>query len=397
MRRAWITAAAMAAVAAAARAADEVPPSGPCGAPAPACEAPSTGCKAPAGEDAAAAARAAWSERSAKAVTAADRHAVGIFCREKGLLEEARAEFREAVRLDPAHDASREALGERRVGDAWLPSDEAMKARGLVLHAGRWMLPEERDLLAAPSDARARFQAEERRARGLLEAAASGGERELRMAKEAIRGVDRRAAVAPLAYALRAKQAPVRLLAAGELGRAGDRRALKALVYRSLRDPDEAVRAACTDAAMAIGDADLLAPYARALRTGTSPAIRAAAADGIGRLGDARGVGILVSKLDIRGGGPRAHIYLANQLSFVQDFDVEVAQTAFIADPIVGVLQEGIVLDAQVVSAGGEVTMVERTAIGGALKRLTGQDHGDDADAWRRWMASRKAEETAAK
>jgi type II secretory pathway component GspD/PulD (secretin) len=41
----------------------------------------------------------------------------------------------------------------------------------------------------------------------------------------------------------------------------------------------------------------------------------------------------------------RANITLIDQVSFIQDFDVEVAQTAFIADPIVGVIQDGVVLD----------------------------------------------------
>jgi general secretion pathway protein D len=41
----------------------------------------------------------------------------------------------------------------------------------------------------------------------------------------------------------------------------------------------------------------------------------------------------------------RANITLVNQLSFIQDFDVEVAQTAFIADPIVGIIQDGLTLD----------------------------------------------------
>ncbi len=43
----------------------------------------------------------------------------------------------------------------------------------------------------------------------------------------------------------------------------------------------------------------------------------------------------------------RANITLINQLTFVQDFDVEVAQTAFIADPIIGIIQDGVVLDVQ--------------------------------------------------
>lgn len=41
----------------------------------------------------------------------------------------------------------------------------------------------------------------------------------------------------------------------------------------------------------------------------------------------------------------RANITLVNQVSFIQDFDVEVAQTAFIADPIVSIIQDGLTLD----------------------------------------------------
>lgn len=41
----------------------------------------------------------------------------------------------------------------------------------------------------------------------------------------------------------------------------------------------------------------------------------------------------------------RANITLVNQLSFIQDFDVEVAQTAFIADPLVSIIQDGMTLD----------------------------------------------------
>jgi hypothetical protein len=386
MRRAWFLAAALGVAASGARAGEGECPPDVCGSPPPSCKAPA--------EDAAAA-RDSWRARSEKASTAPERYALGLFCREKGLLDEARAEFREAVRLDPRHAAAREALGERRVGDAWVPSDEAMKARGLVLHDGRWMLPEERDVLAAPSDERARLKAEERRARSLLEAAASGGERELRMAREALRGVDGRAAVAPLAFALRAKSVEVRLLAAEQLGRVGSKRALPALVYRSLRDADAGVRAACVAAAKSIGDANLAAPYVRAMFASPAAAVRAAAADALGGLGDAANVGYLVGRLEIHGGGPRAHIYIANQLTFVQDFDVEVAQTAFIADPMVGVLQEGAVLDAQVVGMGGEITLVERVAVGGALRRLTGQDLGTEAPAWRKWLASKKGSETA--
>lgn len=41
----------------------------------------------------------------------------------------------------------------------------------------------------------------------------------------------------------------------------------------------------------------------------------------------------------------RAHISIVQQLSFVRDFDVEVAQSAYIADPVIGTIQSGLVLD----------------------------------------------------
>jgi len=41
----------------------------------------------------------------------------------------------------------------------------------------------------------------------------------------------------------------------------------------------------------------------------------------------------------------RANITLVNQIAYVRDYDVEVAQAAAIADPIMGVIQDGLVLD----------------------------------------------------
>jgi tetratricopeptide (TPR) repeat protein len=41
----------------------------------------------------------------------------------------------------------------------------------------------------------------------------------------------------------------------------------------------------------------------------------------------------------------RANLTVVNQLSYIQDYDVEVAQTSFIADPIVGIVQDGLTLD----------------------------------------------------
>ena len=341
--------------------------------------------------------RDAWAERSAAAKTATDRYALGVWCRDKGLLPEATAEFREAVRLDPEHAASREALGERRVDGRWTTPEEAMARKGLVRHEGRWVLPEEKALMEMTAPERDRLRREEDRARSLLRTMASGDARAAGLAREALASVDDRSKTAPLAYALRSREKAVRLLAAAELGRIQDRRTLRALVHRAVRDSDPGVRAACVDAAKSFGDAELLAPFVRSMLNAAEPAHRAAAAEAIGRAGDIRGVYYLVYELEAHGGGPRSHIYVANQLTFVQDFDVEVAQTAFIADPQVGLLQDGAVLDAQVVGSEVHQTRVERHVVAGALHRLTGADLGDDAAAWRKWIRDNQDKLVAAR
>ena len=41
----------------------------------------------------------------------------------------------------------------------------------------------------------------------------------------------------------------------------------------------------------------------------------------------------------------RSSIHVINQISYIEDYEVEVAQTAFIADPVVGIIQDGVVFD----------------------------------------------------
>jgi type II secretory pathway component GspD/PulD (secretin) len=56
----------------------------------------------------------------------------------------------------------------------------------------------------------------------------------------------------------------------------------------------------------------------------------------------------------------RSNITVMNQVAYVQDFDVEIAQAASIADPVIGVVQDGVILDVRpVVSADRRFIMME--------------------------------------
>ncbi len=66
----------------------------------------------------------------------------------------------------------------------------------------------------------------------------------------------------------------------------------------------------------------------------------------------------------------RAHLAVLNQVAYVKDFDVEIAQAASIADPIVDVIQDGVVLDVRpVVSADRRFIMMEMRPTVAQLKR----------------------------
>ena len=319
------------------------------------------------------------------------RYQLGLWAQKKGLETEARAEFEAALKLDPKLDSAHTALGHQKAGSTWYTHAEAMKAKGLVLRKGTWLLAEEARILDMPATEKAKRKEAHSKVNQLLRQIAGGNPRARTFATKALAGVDDQYKLEPFAYALRSKAANVRQLAAKELGRLKNRRALRPLIHRAMMDPIEDVRHAAIDAAKMVGDANLIAPFVRAMH-GKNASVRTNAAQAIGRIGDVRGVQYLVYKYEARGGGaPRVHFMDAAQLSFIQDFDVEVAQTAFIADPSVGVIQEGRVLDVLVVATSEQSILVEREAIHGALSKLTGAtDVENKPGAWATWYRANK-------
>lgn len=182
-----------------------------------------------------------------------------------------------------------------------------------------------------------------------------------------------------------------RRAAAHLLGEQLSDRALGKLVRASLIDSDDQVRGAAREAALRSRHPELAVPYLKALETDDSR-FRERAYPALAELRDPRAVDGLIAMLEPRaapgsGAGsspPHANVYFGEQRAFVRDFDVEIAQGAVIAKPVIGVLQSGVVLDVAV--AGVFVIRAEeRRAALGALKKLTGQSFGADAATWHAW------------
>jgi hypothetical protein len=289
----------------------------------------------------------------------------------RGLADLARRAYERVVDADPDHPAARRALGHEKVGDEWVPAAEARRKAGLVLYGGEWLLPAEVRVRAREKrvlDARAS------KAEGLLDAmravaTSRGALREAAMRRVEPAAHERRVDAATTLLVDR--DPSVRRWATGELASLGDQSALRPLVAVAVRDRVPEVREAAVRAAATFGVDEIAVPLVRALGS-EHPGIVANAATALSVLGDRRTVGYLVQRAEGHGWSPSAYIAVTEQTSYIQDFDVEVAQTSFIADPQVGTIQEGAIGAVTVLDAMIQQTTVTRVlldAIGGFANR----------------------------
>lgn len=198
---------------------------------------------------------------------------------------------------------------------------------------------------------------------------------------------ERRLTIAELRRGLRGHAAGLRRAAAQVAARQGDRDLLMPLVQASLDDPLPWVRSAGGAAAVELDHDEALGRWTLALWRDRSTSVRVRAAEHLGAHGDAGTVDALIYALAAGGGRePGAFVFFGRQISVVADVDVEVAQAAAIADPVVSVVSEGVALEVRVLS-----TTVTRTVMA-SLRRLVGADHGPAEEDWLRWYAeSRRA------
>lgn len=190
----------------------------------------------------------------------------------------------------------------------------------------------------------------------------------------------------PLTRALRVEPAALRIRAAAELARIGDTRALRPLLARILREPSPRARKALARAAGSLRVPAAVPTLARALDS-RDEVVRRRAAEALGLLGDQEAMPYLIATWDRRSGDfPRVCISQVKQVSYIQDFDVEVASTAFIADPIVGVAQPGQALAIKILATEQRGSWaVAASVLQRSLSTLAGGRKASSAKGWRRW------------
>jgi len=203
------------------------------------------------------------------------------------------------------------------------------------------------------------------------------------------------------AQARRNGNARRRLAALAALQRRGEAGSERFVLRTCVLDASDEVRAGAAAIAAPTFDADDLAYVATGLDH-SYPKVRIRTAELLGAIGGPAALPILAAAGPRAGVGlaapaasdtPRAHMMVVQQQAYVRDFDVEVAQAAAVADPQIGVVQSGVVLDVAVHGVFEVRTIVR--AYREAVRKLAGRDPGDDPATWRAFVAA-QAERAAA-
>ncbi|MGE0143841.1 MAG: hypothetical protein AB7I19_08005 [Planctomycetota bacterium] len=165
----------------------------------------------------------------------------------------------------------------------------------------------------------------------------------------------------------------------------------------SLIDASPNLRALAMDLARAHSVAEPTIRYLAAQLTHDHLEVRLRSAEALGRLGNQAAILPLVLAAPTAASAPaagsspgatRGHIAITEQRAYIRDFDPEIASAAFIADPKIGVLQSGVVLDVTVAAVITErvITTFRRT-----LTKLGGSDPGTDMSRWEAWARQARA------
>ncbi len=171
---------------------------------------------------------------------------------------------------------------------------------------------------------------------------------------------------------------------------------VRPLTDRAILDTNGYVRAEASRGLRDAADVAVLAPAINALGSKYA-SVRGNAAEAMGNMGYAAAVeplihhlGAAAQSLGGTSGGARANIFLGFNTAYVQDYDVEIAQAASIADPIIAVQESGVAFDVRTAIQMTKVIEMRKTVR--ALQQLTRAEVGDSPEAWADWWERNRAE-----
>ena len=217
------------------------------------------------------------------------------WCREHHLSVARKTHLQRVIELDPENAEGRRALGYGRIEGRWVTQDQIMTERGYKQYKGKWMLPQEIELLER--DRKTELAQKEwfqklKRWRGWLDDADKSEQ-----AQAQIAAIDDPFALKAISEGFKNEaNDQVRLLYVAALGRMATPGALEFLVHRSLEDPVEEVRLSCLDVLVEHQHPDMTTMFVKGLKHKENVMVNRAAL-GLARFKDPSSIGPLIDAL----------------------------------------------------------------------------------------------------
>jgi hypothetical protein len=241
------------------------------------------------------------------------------WCREHKLRDERRQHLDRVLELNPNHADARAALGFRQKDGQWMNRDDVMAARGLVLFDGKYITPQQVELLKQQKESKVtqadwtnRIKQLRRSLLGKRQDQASKAETEIQTIQ------DPQAAEAVVAMLRSENDAQLKRLWIETAARLNHHAAVDALVNLSLYDMDNEIRQQCLEHLIKSRRPGLVTPYIRALKDKDNEIVNRAGA-ALGQIGDRSAIGPLIDalitkhKIKISDANPDQHAYTFSQ------------------------------------------------------------------------------------
>ncbi len=237
------------------------------------------------------------------------------WCREHKLRDERRQHLERVLELDPNHAETRTALGYQQKNGQWMNRDDIMAARGLVLYEGKYLAPQQVELLKQQKESRVTQADWSNRIEQLRRWITGKRADKASQAHADIRAIqDPQAADAIVATLRREKDPQLKRLWIETAARLNSHVAVDALVNLSLNDLDEDIRHVCLDHLIKSRRPGLSTPYVRALKDKDNEMVNRAGA-ALAQIRDPETLGPLIDalvtkhKIKVSDANPDQHAY----------------------------------------------------------------------------------------
>ena len=216
------------------------------------------------------------------------------WCRENRLSRQRKTHLERIVEFDANHEEARHALGYSLIQGRWVTQDARMKENGYVRHAGRWMLPQEIEILEQQRKetlAQKDWGAKLKRWHAWLDTDKAA------QAEAQIKAINDPFAARALARHLESdSRAHVRMLFVEALGRVHSPGAMDTLVSTSLSDGDEEIRLAALDQVVSQKYKPAVGRYVQALKSKDNETVNRAGVC-LSQMKDTSAIGPLIDAL----------------------------------------------------------------------------------------------------